>query len=48
MQRKTMIEVYKTTYKLSNECTKADPQKNIKEAAPKAAARYTWLDVMRQ
>ncbi|ULA61215.1 MAG: hypothetical protein LZF60_310116 [Nitrospira sp.] len=22
MQRKTMIEVYKTTYKLSNKCTK--------------------------
>jgi hypothetical protein len=32
MQRKTMLEVYKTTQKLSNECAKVEPAIEPKKA----------------
>ncbi len=36
MQRETMIEVYKTTEKLSNECTKTDQGKRAHDTFTEA------------
>jgi hypothetical protein len=47
MQRKTMIEVYKTTYKLSNKCTKGGTAGEGDMTAWRVMAGYAWLEVMR-
>lgn len=46
MQRKTMIEVYKTTEKLSNEWNKAARHGEGPPALDDTAARQAWPEVI--